>query len=149
MKEVVCVYAWLVPPLYLVPANLEQQRKLAKDLIRAARDGDSSALARIRAVRPDAAPPRVLKLADAQLAVAREGGFESWPKLVAALHKRDLQAFHDAVTGGDVPRTRQLLASTHVRARVNDPMFAFGQRAAHIAAKNEAMLSVLIAAAPT
>ena len=64
-----------------VPANLEQQHKLAKDLIRAARAGDPSALARIRAVRADAgAVPGSLKLADAQLAVAREGGFASWPR---------------------------------------------------------------------
>ena len=130
-----------------VPANLEQQRKRAKDLIRAARDGDPAALARIQAVRPDAAaPPRWLKLADAQLAVAREGGFESWPKLVADLQERDVKAFCEAVRGGDTPRTQQLLASTHVRQRINDPMFAFGQRAAHIAARNERMLTTLIAA---
>src|SRR5712671_2217419 len=36
--------------------------------------------------------------------------------------------------------------SADVRARINDPMFAFGQRAAHIAAKNEAMLTMLLAA---
>ena len=34
--------------------NLEQQHKRAKDLLRAARDGDAAALARIMAVRPDA-----------------------------------------------------------------------------------------------
>ena len=63
-----------------------------------ARAGDAAALARIRAVRPDgAAPPRPLKLADAQLAVAREAGFESWPKLVADLQERDVKAFGEAV----------------------------------------------------
>ena len=129
-----------------VPANLEQQRKLAKDLIRAARDGDPASLARIQAVRPDAAPPRPLKLADAQLAVAREAGFDSWPKLVADLQERDVQAFCDAVRAGDVPATQRLLASTHVRKRINDPMFDFGQRAAHIAAKNATMLRMLVAA---
>jgi ankyrin repeat protein len=130
-----------------IPANLEQQHKLAKDLIRAARDGDPAALARIRAVRPDAAtPPRSLKLADAQLAVAREAGFESWPKLVADLQERDVQAFRDAVESGDIAGTQQLLESAHVRQRLNDPMFAFGQRAAHIAAQNPAMLRTLIAA---
>jgi ankyrin repeat protein len=130
-----------------IPVNLEQQRKLAKNLIRAARDGDAAALASIRAVRLDAAAPaRSLKLADAQLAVAREGGFESWPKLVADLHERDVKAFCDAVRRGDIPATQQLLASPHVRTRINDPMFAFGQRAAHIAAKNATMLTTLIAA---
>jgi ankyrin repeat protein len=130
-----------------VPTSLEQQRKLAKDLIRAARAGDAVALARLHAVRSDTATTRrSLKLADAQLAVAREGGFESWPKLVAEFQERDVEAFCDAVRGGDTSRTRQLLASVHVRKRVNDPMFAFGQRAAHIAATNEALLTMLIEA---
>jgi ankyrin repeat protein len=129
------------------PSNLEQQRKRAKDLLRAARAGDAAALARIRAVRPDtAARPRRLLLADAQLALAREEGFESWPKLVADLHTRDVDAFCDAVRGGDVPGVQRLLTSTHVRDRINEPMFAFGQRAAHIAAQNAAMLRTLIAA---
>jgi len=130
-----------------LPTNLEQQRKLAKDLIRAARRGDAAALARIRTVRPDAAtPPRSPALADGQLAVAREGGFDSWPRLVAHLQEMDLKAFCEAVRGGDIPRTQQLLASTHVQRRINEPMFAFGQRAAHIAAKNTPMLTTLIAA---
>ena len=130
-----------------IPANLEQQRKLARDLLRAARVGDPAALARIRAVRPDAAAAaRSLKLAHAQLAVAREGGFESWPKLLVELQRRDVEAFCDAVRGGDRARTQQLLASAHVRKRINDPMFAFGQRAAHIAAKDTAMLGTLLAA---
>ncbi len=80
------------------PTNLEQQHKRAKDLLRAARDGDPAALARIRAVRADAGTPaRPLKLADAQLAVAREGGFDSWPTLVADFHARDVKAFCEAV----------------------------------------------------
>jgi len=128
-------------------SNLEQQRKLAKDLIRAARDGDPASLARLRTVRSDAgAAPRLFKLADAQLAVAREAGFESWPKLVTTLQERDIEAFHAAVHDGNVSRTQQLVALAHVRKHINDPMFAFGQRAAHVAAKNEAMLTTLLAA---
>ena len=127
--------------------NLEQQHKLAKDLLAAARAGDAPALARIQAVRSDAAgPERPLKLADAQLALAREAGFPSWPKLVAELQERDLGAFRDAVRRGDVARTEQLVALDHVRSRINDPLFDFGGRAAHMAAKNTALLAVLIAA---
>ena len=55
-----------------------------------------------------------------------------------------VQAFRDAVLSGNVSRTRELLASEHVRAQVNEPMFAFGQRAAHIAAKSVALLTALI-----
>jgi ankyrin repeat protein len=127
--------------------NLEQQRKRARDLLRSARDGAPDALARLRAVRSDAAaPPRLLKLADAQLAIAREAGFDSWPTLVAALHERDVHAFCDAIHEGDVPRAQRLLAAAHVRKRINDPLFSFGRRAAHIAATNREMLAVLIAA---
>ncbi len=129
------------------PASLEQQHKIAKDLIRAARDGDQAALARIQAVRSDAAtPPRSLTLADAQLAVAREAGFDSWPQLVAELEQRDVKAFCDAVRQGDVERTQRLLSREHVRERINDPMFDFGGRATHTAAKNERLLTTLIEA---
>src|SRR5262249_20679725 len=129
------------------PANLEQQHKLAKDLIRAAREGDVSALARIRAVRSDASgATRSLKLADAQFVIAREAGFDSWPALVAELEERDVKAFQDAVRSGDVLRAQRLLASAHVAKRINDPMFDFGQRATHMAAKDEAMLRTLLAA---
>jgi len=58
----------------------------------------------------------------------------------------DLRVFHDGVTGGDVARVRQLLAAKHVQQEINTPMFAFGQRALHIAAKDAKMLEVLIAA---
>ena len=99
-----------------LPTSLEQQHKLAKDLIRAAREGDPSSLERIRAVRSDAASDdRYLKLADAQLAIAREGGFDSWPKLVAEFQQRDVQAFCDAVRQGDVQRTQHLVAQPAAR----------------------------------
>ena len=64
--------------------NLEQQRKRAKDLLRAVRAGDSAGRVRLAAALasrvPDAA---AVKLNDAQLAIARELGFASWPDLRA------------------------------------------------------------------
>ena len=129
-----------------VPTNLEQQHKLAKDLLRHARDGDAAALARLKAVRPDAGSARSPQLADAQFAIACEAGFDSWPMLVAHLQERDLTAFRDAVSRGDVPTVQRLLGLPHVRDRVNAPQFEFGQRAAHIAAKRAPLLEVLIAA---
>jgi len=59
--------------------SLEQLRKQAKDLLRAWRAGDPAAIDRVRAYKPRATPPR---LADAQRIIAREYGFNSWPKLV-------------------------------------------------------------------
>jgi ankyrin repeat protein len=128
------------------PANLEQQHKLAKDLLRQARSGDAAALTRLQAVRLDAGVARPPQLADAQLAIARENGFESWPTLVRALEQRDIKAFRDAVSHGDVAAVARLLSLPHVKEQVNTPMFAFGQRAAHIAAKRVPMLEALIAA---
>lgn len=70
--------------------NLEQQKKLARELLNAARAGDPSALARLRQAHPRFGslpdkewPPASLALSDAQLALAREYGFLSWPKLKA------------------------------------------------------------------
>jgi ankyrin repeat protein len=129
-----------------VPTNLEQQHKLAKELLRDARDGESSALARLKAVRPDAGITRPLHLADAQLAIAREAGLDSWPMFVEHLQQRDIKAFRDAVSDGDVATATRLLGLPHVREQINAPMFAFGQRAAHVAAKRAPMLEALIAA---
>ncbi|MEO6237396.1 MAG: ankyrin repeat domain-containing protein [Vicinamibacterales bacterium] len=57
---------------------------------------------------------------------------------------RAVDAFCDAVRGGDGAEVRRLLTLPHVRDRVNDPMFAFGQRAAHVAAKNQPLLRMLM-----
>lgn len=58
--------------------DLDQARRRAKELLKAARAGDADALARL----PRRHDPVVL--ADAQLAIARELGYPSWPKLVAS-----------------------------------------------------------------
>jgi ankyrin repeat protein len=65
-------------------ANLEQLRKQAKDLLRAHRADDADAIARVAAVLPDTPDPR---LAQAQLVVAREYGFSSWPRLLAYVER--------------------------------------------------------------
>ena len=56
--------------------NLEQLRKQAKELVKAARAGDPAALERLGGREPI--------LAHAQLVLAREHGYPSWPALVAA-----------------------------------------------------------------
>jgi len=56
----------------------------------------------------------------------------------------EIKAFCDAVSHGDVAGVRRLLEMPHVRNQVNAPMFAFGQRATHIAAKRVPMLEALI-----
>ena len=60
--------------------SLEQLRKQAKDVLRLFASGDSTAAQRFRNVLAKATDA---SLGTAQFVVAREYGFESWPKLVA------------------------------------------------------------------
>jgi ankyrin repeat protein len=69
--------------------HLEQQKKQARELLRAIRSGNAEAIARLRlhhtrwAAVADAAIQQRAALHDAQFALAREQGFASWPKLKA------------------------------------------------------------------
>ena len=63
--------------------SLEQLRKQAKELLQQLRSGNKTATARLHAHKPEESTPI---LADAQYVIAREHGFESWPKLVHHLH---------------------------------------------------------------
>src|SRR6185437_11849374 len=67
--------------------SLDQLRRRAKELRDAARSGDAAALARITACTP-AARSATVTLAAAQLAIAREHGYPSWPQLVAEVRAR-------------------------------------------------------------
>jgi hypothetical protein len=64
--------------------DLEFERKQAKKLLARLRRGDPESLARARSANRSLAdtPPDTLKLADAQLTIAREYGFRSWPLMV-------------------------------------------------------------------
>lgn len=62
-------------------SSLEQLRKQAKDLLREVRAGDPAAVTRLAASRHSTLGSRPT-LADVQLAIAREYGFASWPRLV-------------------------------------------------------------------
>ena len=62
--------------------HIDQLRRQARELLRAAADGELSALARIRAFSDR------VSLSAAQLAVAREYGFASWPALHAEVERR-------------------------------------------------------------
>jgi ankyrin repeat protein len=80
--------------------DLQQLRKQAKDLVRAAREGEPAALERLGG--------REVQLARAQLVIARENGYASWPKLVAAA-EAGAEAFVLAATGGRGARARAYL----------------------------------------
>ena len=68
--------------------NLEQQKKQARELLRAIRSGNSDALSRLRRQHSrwavdDATVRQQVALHDAQFVLAREQGFASWTKLKA------------------------------------------------------------------
>jgi ankyrin repeat protein len=101
-------------------ANLRQFKNQAKDLCRACGEGDLSAIRRVGQSHPkrsglteaEIAVGGVV-LADAQLVIARELGFDSWPKLkkhfesvaqpATSMHKlvtqSNVRAMHEAVAG--------------------------------------------------
>ncbi|MGH3491136.1 MAG: ankyrin repeat domain-containing protein [Actinopolymorphaceae bacterium] len=111
--------------------NLEQYRKQAKDLLKACRAGDLDAVRRINHQRPRASEtePELTAsdctLAEVQFALAREHGFESWPKFshhlqgLAGGTVRQYESAVDAIVGGDVAHLESLLDSDPglVRAR--------------------------------
>ena len=82
--------------------NLEQLKKQAKELVKAARAGDESATDRLGGREPI--------LANAQLVLARENGYASWPALVVAAEASP-DAFVHAATEGRKDRAEALLAA--------------------------------------
>jgi ankyrin repeat protein len=89
--------------------NLDQLRRQAKELVRAARNGDAGALERIGSVSGE------VTLAAAQLAIARDYGMVSWPALTAEVQARTrafeevVEAFLAASVGYRVGRAARLL----------------------------------------
>ena len=94
-------------PSHVLPPSpdLDHLRNQAKALKRAFLADDADAVRRVRAVLPSAAS--TLRLADAQLVIAREYGFPSWPKL-----KRHVET----VRGGDAGAAAFLAAVWQERA---------------------------------
>jgi ankyrin repeat protein len=81
--------------------NAEFYRKHAKALLRAARAGDTEAIARFRRFLPrpggeSGALPDAIGLHDAQRVIAREHGFDTWPRFHAVI----------AASGGQTKRFR-------------------------------------------
>ena len=70
--------------------DLDQLRRRAKELRDAARAGDPAALSRIAAQAP-ASVSAPVTLAAAQLTIAREHGFASWPRLKAEAQARNAE----------------------------------------------------------
>ena len=88
-----------------VRPNLDQLKHQAKDLLRRVRNGDPEALAEFDSFHPKTPQqPTEIKLAHAQLTLARSYGAPSWPrmvqscKLIDAIWRDDSDAVRDLVT---------------------------------------------------
>jgi len=130
--------------------DLGQQKKLAKELLRAFRAGDAEAVARVRAQLPD---KPLLVLADAQYVLAREYGFASWAALrrhiVASARpaRPSLEALRRAAQDGDAGALRRLLGRhADLRGVLDEPLFPFDAPAiVHFASREDtAVLDVLL-----
>lgn len=127
--------------------DLEQQKKLAKELLAAFRRGDAEARARIRTDLPD---KQAIALADAQYVLAREYGFKSWLALkehieaLTAEKRPPLERFKKAVRDGDAKTLRRLLQQhEELRAAINEPVFSFDSPAL-VAASDVDVVDVLL-----
>jgi hypothetical protein len=117
--------------------SLQQLRKRAKELLQQLRSGDPSATARLRQYKTTVDDPI---LADAQFAIAREYGFESWPKLVHQIqasqtsdlqqHQRiaeDLVATYNSADAEAITRLNDLFHSSlnieQIRDFIRDKLF--------------------------
>lgn len=128
--------------------DLDQQKTLAKELLRAFEDGDPEATARVRAALPD--KPRIA-LADAQFTLAREYGFANWAALAAYVESaRDdgtvpVQAMHEAIQRRDASAVRRLFERHGaLRRMINEPVFAFNAPAIVAFANDPMMVEVLL-----
>jgi ankyrin repeat protein len=92
-------------------ANLRQLSNQAKDLRRACRSGDPAAIRRIGETHPKFSglthaeiTAASIALADAQLVIARELGFDSWPKLKKYIDSLSppQRSMHELVTEDDM-----------------------------------------------
>jgi ankyrin repeat protein len=135
-------------------AHLKNQ---AKKLLKAYRAGDPAAIYRLSQHRPAAiatpATPKLsdVKLSDAQLVIAREYGFASWPRLkkhVEGLTQPTadlLGEFRTAVNRSDTQRVRRLLQQhAELRAAINDPLFDFDSPAIVHSKNSREMIEVLL-----
>jgi len=88
--------------------DLDQLKRQAKELLEAYRASSPEAVAEVNAYHR-VATPETFALHDAQFVLARSYGFESWPKLNAAVDGVTSGRLHQAAESGDLKTARELL----------------------------------------
>src|SRR3989442_2578456 len=113
--------------------DIDQLKRQARELLEAYRAQSPDAVFEV-AAHHRTAMPETFALHDAQFVLARSYGFQSWPKLKAAVDGVTTARLHEAVQKGDLGAARALLAR---RPEIADLMRAgpsgFEIRAVHIA----------------
>jgi len=141
-----------------VHPHLAFYRKEAKDIVRSYRAQDRDILQRVRASHPrfedSESSGRRFSLHDAQLVIAREHGFPSWPQFKHQIDFRNLDfsdldeafgQFKLAVNTEDVSKLRTLLErNPKLAERLDEPAFAFDSPAVVHRKRNREMLEVLL-----
>src|SRR5262245_2279710 len=138
------------PPVRAMRANpdIDQLKRQARELLDAYRAQSPDAVVEV-AAHYRTAMPETFALHDAQFVLARSYGFESWPKLKAAIDGVTTARLHDAVQKGELGAVRALLAR---RPEIIDLMrggpSGFEIRALHIAVmqRNVEMTRLLLEA---
>ena len=128
--------------------DLDQQKRQAKELLESFAAGDAEAQARVRAELPD---KQHIALADAQFVLAREYGFANWTALKQHIDSQSasgaalLERVHEAFRRHDAAAVRRLLLQyPELRARINEPLFAFNSPAIVAYADDVHMVEVLL-----
>jgi ankyrin repeat protein len=109
--------------------DLNQYKKQARDLLKAFRSQDLKAMERIRQWHPRASDVTEPVLADAQLVLAREHSFESWPKFakcVVELSRANslfakFERAADAVVNGEPAILEEMLRQNPELVRARSP----------------------------
>jgi ankyrin repeat protein len=99
------------PPTRAMRENpdIDQLRRQARELLEAYRAQSPDAAVEVDAYHRTATP-ETFALHDAQFVLARAYGFESWPKLKAAVEGVTTKRLHEAVKKSDLGAVRALLA---------------------------------------
>ncbi len=144
----------MTKPLPAQP-SLRQLQVRAKELALGLKRSDAEALVRFREAT-GRGPIGLPKLHDAQLAIAREYGFENWSKLRKEVLEREarvpghlLERLRKVIERGDLAAFGALIeAHPALRDRLNDPLFEFGSPAIRkaVGLKDIAMVDALLKA---
>ena len=123
------------PPTRAMRENpdIDQLKRQARELLEAYRAQSPDAVIEV-AAHHRTATPETFALHDAQFVLARSYGFESWPKLKAAVDGVTTTRLHEAVQKGDLGAVRALLARRpEIVDLLREGPSGFEIRAIHIA----------------